>query len=215
MIRLVKPEDRARVLVLMKEFHEASRASFPFRITYANLWFNQISVNRDFLCIVLEREGVNLQRGGRRGIADRLTRPVHEVELGLLHAGQHVQQEQHLAGSNVLVVEDETADVLGEVDDVARARNRRLICRAVDVLHRHVHVDHRARRRRRREGVGDRQHQFRVRVLVGGVVQLRVRAVGQALIGVRAVCQGRSKAHRRSGGRGVLELEGHVSSAVR
>ena len=42
----------------MKEFHEASRASFPFRITYANLWFNQISVNKDFLCLVLEREDV-------------------------------------------------------------------------------------------------------------------------------------------------------------
>lgn len=41
---------------LMKEFHEASRASFPYRTVYANLWFKQVLVNSEYLCLVMEKE---------------------------------------------------------------------------------------------------------------------------------------------------------------
>ncbi|NTS30662.1 GNAT family N-acetyltransferase [Phyllobacterium sp. BT25] len=58
MIRRATMADKFRVLLLAKNFHEASGLPIPFNPPYASILFDQFLTAPEKICIVLDRDGV-------------------------------------------------------------------------------------------------------------------------------------------------------------
>jgi GNAT superfamily N-acetyltransferase len=58
MIRRATPADKSRVLVLARNFHQASGLPIPFSAPFASLLFDACLSDQDRLCLVLDIDGV-------------------------------------------------------------------------------------------------------------------------------------------------------------
>ena len=68
MIRQATMADKFRVLLLAKNFHEASGLPIPFNPAYASILFDQFIDDPERLCLVLDRNGVQGVLAAQSGI---------------------------------------------------------------------------------------------------------------------------------------------------
>ena len=68
MIRRAMMADKFRVLLLAKNFHEASELPVPFNAAYASILFDQFLDGPEKLCLVLDRDGVQGVLAAQTGI---------------------------------------------------------------------------------------------------------------------------------------------------